>query len=329
MNRKTRRLPREVPRLSLMSNLREVATKTEAFLRDILETLTGMPTGFSKDQPSDVQGGDAGSPGLEGDGWSGGGHVHHLNTTGLPGDVTTGAAVQGAGPGVSLSGHKHHIDPSLLGMGGVPGFPGEQGDPGDAGIPGPPGPTGSAGSAGAGGALGPPGIEGDQGDPGDPGPPGPQGPAGLDGIAGAMGAAGYGEQGDPGDPGPPGPTGAQGASGIPGFADDGEVGAPGQPGPPGADGATGQIGPPGPQGDEGEQGSPGPPGQSTAPTGTGFVHITSGLQDPGASPLVYIPHVLTADYTLPDGVGAYIPRYFEIAAGVTFTIGANSDLEIG
>ena len=109
MNPKTRRLPREVPRLSLMSNLREVATKTEAFLRDILETLTGMPSGFSEDPPTEVQGGTAGSPGLEGDGWSGGGHVHHLNTTGVPGDAVAGPSVQGAGPGVSLSGHTHHM----------------------------------------------------------------------------------------------------------------------------------------------------------------------------------------------------------------------------
>jgi hypothetical protein len=42
-----------------------------------------------------------------------------------------------------------------------------------------------------------------------------------------------------------------------------------------------------------------------------------------------IKHVLTADKTIPDGYGTYMPRYLEVAAGVTLTIGADADLEVG
>lgn len=68
---------------------------------------------------------------------------------------------------------------------------------------------------------------------------------------------------------------------------------------------------------------------TAGPTGTGFVHITGGVEDAAASPLVHNPHILSVDFTLPDGTAAYVPRYFEIAAGVTLTLGADSDLEIG
>lgn len=106
---KTRRLPREVPRLSALPNQRLLAEKTEAFLRELLECLRGLPSGFFNGTTQTVQGGTAAAAGKEGDGWSAGGHVHPLNTTGVPGDAVVGASAQGAGPGVSLSGHTHHM----------------------------------------------------------------------------------------------------------------------------------------------------------------------------------------------------------------------------
>lgn len=53
---------------------------------------------------------------------------------------------------------------------------------------------------------------------------------------------------------------------------------------------------------------------------------------PGASSagdLALNKHVLTSNFTVTAGYGAFIPRYLEIAAGVTLEIGADGDLEIG
>jgi hypothetical protein len=70
----------------------------------------GLPPGFSDTNPTDVSGDSASSPGTEGSGWAAADHEHDLDTTGTPGNVTAAASFQGAGPGVSLSGHTHSID---------------------------------------------------------------------------------------------------------------------------------------------------------------------------------------------------------------------------
>lgn len=278
---KTIRLPIAEPQLSKMPNLRLVSEAQEKFNKEIVRILTGLPGGVFLGTPSDIEGGHDGAPGRAGAGWASGEHVHHLNIEGLPGDVTTGPSVQGAGPGVSLSGHKHHIDPSLVSGGGamVPGFPGEQGDPGDAGIP---GPAGATGGTGAPGAVGPPGIQGDQGDPGDPGPPGAGGAPGAAGLDGQPGAPGYGVDGDPGEPGPPGPAGATGAQGLFVVGADGPPGEDGigYPGPAGAAGAAGAAGVPGAQGEDGDPGWMGPPGL-TGPAGSGG-SASDPLYEPGS-----------------------------------------------
>lgn len=41
-----------------------------------------------------------------------------------------------------------------------------------------------------------------------------------------------------------------------------------------------------------------------------------------------IAHVISADLIIPDGATMIMPRYIEIAAGVTLTIGAGADLEV-
>ena len=40
-------------------------------------------------------------------------------------------------------------------------------------------------------------------------------------------------------------------------------------------------------------------------------------------------HVLAANFTVPAGYGAYVPRYLEVGAGFTLDVGADGDLEIG
>jgi hypothetical protein len=95
------------------------------------------------------------------------------------------------------------------------------------------------------GPQGPPGEQGERGADGDQGPPGQQGSAGVAGTPGATGA-----------------TGATGAAGAPGPP--GEQGERGEDGTPGATGATGAA------------------GAGTVPTGTGFTHITAGVQDAAA-----------------------------------------------
>jgi hypothetical protein len=123
MSTKTRRLPREGPRLSALSNLRRVSEAQELFNRELLEIINGVPTGFYEQLPQVIEGGAAASAGAEGDGWSAGRHRHALNTTGVPGDATGTISAQGAGPGVSLSGHTHRgfdpvTDPFILAIRG-------------------------------------------------------------------------------------------------------------------------------------------------------------------------------------------------------------------
>jgi len=51
--------------------------------------------------------------------------------------------------------------------------------------------------------------------------------------------------------------------------------------------------------------------------------------DPTLDMLSGIKHVITADKTITAGYGTYMPRYLEVAAGITLTIGADADLEVG
>lgn len=43
----------------------------------------------------------------------------------------------------------------------------------------------------------------------------------------------------------------------------------------------------------------------------------------------FAPHVIAQNTVIPAGMAMYVPRYLEIAAGVTLEIGLNADLEIG
>lgn len=123
------------------------------------------------------------------------------------------------------------------------------------------------------------------------GPQGEEGPPGLEGPEGPQGE--QGEQGEPGPQGEPGTDGTDGAAGS--------RGDPGSQGPPGADGKDGKLGPKGDKGDKGEKGEQGPEGPrgkkgkdadpaevwvgagggggGSTPTGTGFRHVTAGVED--------------------------------------------------
>jgi len=105
----TRRGPIEPPRLSKLANLRQVAERQEAFNREVLGLVTGLPAGFGAAVlPLAVEGGAAASKGQETSGWAAANHQHPLNVTGSPGTVAAVSA-QGNGPGVSLSGHTHRL----------------------------------------------------------------------------------------------------------------------------------------------------------------------------------------------------------------------------
>jgi hypothetical protein len=105
----TRRGPIEPPRLSKLANLQQVAERQEAFNREVLGLVTGLPAGFGAAVlPLAVEGGAAASKGQETSGWAAAGHRHALNVAGSPGTVETISA-QGNGPGVSLSGHTHRF----------------------------------------------------------------------------------------------------------------------------------------------------------------------------------------------------------------------------
>lgn len=51
--------------------------------------------------------------------------------------------------------------------------------------------------------------------------------------------------------------------------------------------------------------------------------------DPTLDMLSGVKHVITANKIITAGYGTYMPRYLEVAAGVTFELGADADLEIG
>ena len=118
----TRRLPRALPRLSKLTNLKRIAEEQEQFNRDLVNSLGGIPSGFSHRLPTDVEAGPEAAIGKETDGWVSARHRHHLNTTGVPGGVADESA-QGAGPGVSLSGHTHRLT-LLTQKGDLVGFDG-------------------------------------------------------------------------------------------------------------------------------------------------------------------------------------------------------------
>jgi hypothetical protein len=105
----TRRLPQALPRLSMLTNLKSVAEKQEVMNRELVQSLGGIPSGFSHILPTDVEGGVDAAIGKETDGWVSSRHRHHLNVTGTPG-VVEATSAQGGGPGVSLNGHTHRLD---------------------------------------------------------------------------------------------------------------------------------------------------------------------------------------------------------------------------
>ena len=178
---------------------------------------------------------------------------------------------------------------------GLMAMSGEDGDPG---IPGPAGSIGPTGPIG----IGVPGMDGEDGTDGVPGRQGVDGAPGIQGIPGISGI------------GIPGMDGEDGIDGIPGVR--GVDGVAGSPGSPGASGPTG-IGIPGMDGEDGMDGFsiPGPQGPQ-GPTGSG-------------SALSLNQHVIGTNFTVTGGYGAYIPRYLEIAAGITLEIGVDGTLEIG
>ena len=56
-------------------------------------------------------------------------------------------------------------------------------------------------------------------------------------------------------------------------------------------------------------------------------YVTFLAQD--VRPFFTLRHLLSENYTIPAGTGAYIPRYHEIGAGFTLELGADADLEVG
>lgn len=51
---------------------------------------------------------------------------------------------------------------------------------------------------------------------------------------------------------------------------------------------------------------------------------------PAAAPTFYTnPHLVSVNTVVAPGTTVYIPRYLEIAAGVTLEIGADADVEVG
>jgi len=105
----TRRGPIEPPRLSKLANLQQVAERQEAFNREVLGIVGGLPAGFGATVlPLAIEGGVAASKGQETAGWTAANHRHPLNVTGSPG-VVEAVSAQGGGPGVSLSGHTHRF----------------------------------------------------------------------------------------------------------------------------------------------------------------------------------------------------------------------------
>lgn len=61
---------------------------------------------------------------------------------------------------------------------------------------------------------------------------------------------------------------------------------------------------------------------------TGAEVTLSDLAAGGGGALSLNNHVLVSDFTVTAGKGVVVPRYVEIAAGVTLELGASGDLEI-
>lgn len=84
-------------------------------LQEWIEKITrqvegGIPGGFNEVDPTVVDGTAVGSPGTEATGWAAADHQHALDASGTPGIAGAATSAQGAGPGVSLSGHTHALE---------------------------------------------------------------------------------------------------------------------------------------------------------------------------------------------------------------------------
>lgn len=293
----------------------------------------GLDGGPGPIGPQGTQGiqGPVGNTGLQG----------AIGSTGLDGDEgPEGMPVPGPMGPTGAQGTTGVIGPQ-----GVPGTDGEAGEEGMP-VPGPVGPTGAQGTIGATGlqgSIGAMGLDGDEGPEGMPvpGPVGPTGAQGVTGITGPQGTIGaMGLDGDEGPeglpiPGPVGPTGGQGVPGTPGaigpigldgdegpegmpvpgpVGPTGATGDPGTPGAPGAAGPQGIVGPMGMDGETGEDGLRVPTAAGSIPTGTGFVHITSGAQDAAAQ---------AVDLSTADASGILAAARFPALTGdVTTSAGA-------
>ncbi len=109
-----RRVPPRVPQIAhrQWNDAREELQQWGEAISDAQDN--GLPPGFSDTIPETISGDSVGSAGDQGTGWAAADHSHDLDTSSTPGNVTSSASAQGAGPGVSLSGHTHGIDDAAV-----------------------------------------------------------------------------------------------------------------------------------------------------------------------------------------------------------------------
>lgn len=87
----------------------DVQRELQDYLRRLFSfNADGIPPGFEDVAPTTVDGGAVADAGDEANGWAAADHEHGLDVTGAPGAAASTSA-QGAGPGVSLSGHTHAV----------------------------------------------------------------------------------------------------------------------------------------------------------------------------------------------------------------------------
>jgi len=110
MKFKTRRFSGDYVRL-VGRAWEDVQQEVQELLEKLLNQVTGaIPPGFNNIGPTTIDGVTPGTPGSESSGWAAANHQHPLDVSGVPGIAGTPASTQGAGPGVSLSGHTHNLE---------------------------------------------------------------------------------------------------------------------------------------------------------------------------------------------------------------------------
>ena len=106
----TRRGPIEPPRLSKLANLQQVAERQEAFNREVLGIVGGLPAGFGATVlPLAIEAGATGSKGQETSGWAAANHQHPIVTGQASALSLSSTSTEGAGAGLARAGHTHDM----------------------------------------------------------------------------------------------------------------------------------------------------------------------------------------------------------------------------